>query len=244
MDQRQQAGGDAQAAAVKAERLRRFAQIDLYPVTCEALSAGRTDEQVLDACVEGGASIIQLRDKHAAKQTLVAKAKRWREITSRHGLLLIVNDYVDIAVGVGADGVHLGQDDFPLVAARRLAPDMIIGVSTHNLAEAMAAQDSGADYVNIGPIFATRTKDGLSEFLGPDAIRQIAPRLDLPFTVMGGITLDNIDQVLAAGAAKVAVVTAITGAADITAAVRTLRTRILATANRAQAGPPSALESA
>lgn len=210
------------------ERQLAMAAIDLYPVTCEELSAGRSDLDVLRGCLAGGARIVQLRDKRAGKRALLAKAEQFRELTAAAGALLIVNDHVDIALAVGADGVHLGQDDLPLTVARRLLPEQLIGVSSHSLEEALAAQADGADYVNIGPIFPTRTKDGLPTFLGPGAIGRIAPRLQVPWTCMGGINAGNLDQVLALGARRIAVVTAVTQAPDVAGAVRELRRRILA----------------
>jgi thiamine-phosphate pyrophosphorylase len=127
---------------------------------------------------------------------------------------------------VEADGVHLGQEDLPLDVARNLAPDLLIGASSHSLEEALQAQKDGADYINIGPIFPTKTKEGVERFLGPDAIATISPSLEVPFTVMGGIKDDNIDHVLAKGARKVAVVTAITKAADIADRVQCLKEKI------------------
>jgi thiamine-phosphate pyrophosphorylase len=129
-------------------------------------------------------------------------------------------------MAVEADGVHLGQDDFPLNAARKIAPELLIGASTHSLQEAIQAQKEGADYINIGPIFPTGTKEGLARFLGPEAIAAISPAIDVPFTVMGGISASNIDQVLTNGAQRVAMVTAITQAPDITATVRALQEKI------------------
>jgi thiamine-phosphate pyrophosphorylase len=150
-------------------------------------------------------------------------AQKFREKTASAGMLLIINDHLDIALACGADGVHLGQDDLPLSAARKLAPDLLIGISTHNLEEALAAQEQGADYVNIGPIFATQTKEISMEPLGPEAIEKIVPKLKMTFTVMGGINTSNIDRVLRAGARRIAVVSAVTQAKDIGQAVRELR---------------------
>jgi len=214
--------------ALRAERQARFADIDLYPVTCEELSAGRTDDAVLAALLAGGVRIVQLRDKRASKRALFAKAERFRAATLAAGALLIINDHLDLALAVQADGVHLGQDDLPLAAARRLAPDLLIGVSTHTPGQLAEAVGGGADYVNLGPIFPTNTKGGLSVFLGPDYIRQVGPTLTIPFTVMGGITAERLPQVLAAGARRVAVVTALTQAPDITATTRAWRERLLA----------------
>lgn len=203
-----------------------FDRIDIYPVTCERLSNGRSDIEVLEGLVAGGAGIVQLREKEMPERDFYLLAERFREITAGAGMLLIINDRVDVALAVGADGVHLGQDDFPVPAARRIAPDLLIGASSHNLEEALRAQEQGADYVNIGPIFPTGTKTGIEHFLGPEAIGAIAPSLKIPFTVMGGIKESNIDLVLRAGARRIAVVTAITQAPDIAQAVKNLKKRI------------------
>lgn len=205
------------------ERKALFENIDIYPVTCERLSGGRSDLDVLEGLIEGGAKIVQLREKHLCQRDFFRLAEKFRERTAKAGMLLIINDRVDVALGVGADGVHLGQNDLPLGAARKIAPDLLIGVSTHNLEQGLRAQKEGADYVNIGPIFSTQTKEGVEHFLGPKEICAIAPRLAIAFTVMGGIKEANIRQVLEAGARKIAVVTALTRAEDIARAVRTFR---------------------
>lgn len=204
-----------------------FQKVDIYPVTCERLSAGRSDLEVLKAILEGGARIIQLREKEHSRKAFYQLAVKFRELTAAAGALLIVNDHVDIALAVEADGVHLGQDDFPVPAARKIAPELLIGASTHSLEEALRAQNEGADYINIGPIFPTKTKEGVEYFLGPEAIEDIGSRVTLPYTVMGGISEANIDQVLARGARKIAMVTAITKAPDMAAKVRHLREMIL-----------------
>ena len=203
-----------------------FKQVDIYPVTCERLSNGRSDLEVLEGLVAGGAKIVQLREKDMCERDFFRLAEKFRERTARAGMLLIINDRVDVALAVGADGVHLGQEDFPVPAARKIGPELLIGASSHDLEEAIRAQEEGADYVNIGPIFPTGTKEGIEHFLGPDEITKIASNLSIPFTVMGGIKESNVSRVLAAGATKVAVVTAITQAPDIAEAVRSFRNRI------------------
>ena len=213
------------------QRLEIFRQADIYPVTCEDLSAGRSNLEVLDAVIAGGSRIIQLREKKISKKAIYELALEFRKRTEKHNVLLIINDYTDIALACGADGVHLGQDDLPVRAAKKIAPCLIIGSSSHSIEEASAAQKDGADYVNIGPIFPTGTKHGLHEFLGPDAIRRIAPILSIPFTVMGGINEGNMDQVLEAGARRIAMVTGITMAHDIAEKVRVLRRRIQSSTN-------------
>jgi thiamine-phosphate pyrophosphorylase len=207
-------------------RRQMFQQVDVYPVTCEGLSEGRSNLEVLEAVIRGGAKIIQLREKEYQKKDLYYLALKFREMTAKVGVLLIINDHVDIALGVEADGVHLGQEDLPLKVARQLAPELLIGASTHSLEQALQAQKDGADYINIGPIFITKTKEGVESSLGPEAIARISPHVEVPFTVMGGINEANIDQVLAQGARRVAMVTAITRAADIAAKVRSLKEKI------------------
>lgn len=201
----------------------RFKTIDIYPVTCETLSSGRSNLDVLDEVIKGGARIIQLREKHYPVRDLYHLAVAFRKVTATAGLLLIINDHIDIALAVEADGVHLGQDDLPIPVARKLAPELLIGASSHGLEEAIQAEKDGADYVNIGPIYPTETKEKVARFLGPEAIPTISAGIQVPFTVMGGIKATNIDTVLSRGARHVAVVTAITQAPDIAESVRMLR---------------------
>ena len=203
-------------------RLDRFEQVDLYPVTCRELSKGRDDLTFLDEIIRGGAKIVQLREKSLTKRAFHELAKAFRCRCSEAGLLLLINDHLDVALDVGADGVHLGQDDLPIDVARRLAPDLILGASTHNRDEALKAVRDGADYYNIGPIYPTATKETATDFLGPDAIPVISEGIDLPFTVMGGIKAHNLEPLLEHGARKIAVVTALTGATDIAAATRAM----------------------
>ncbi|GKT08672.1 thiamine phosphate synthase [Desulforhabdus sp. TSK] len=208
------------------ERKALFEQVDIYPVTCQRLSAGRTDLEVVDGIIRGGARIVQLREKEISAREIYRLALELRKKTAEAGVLLIINNHVDIALAVDADGVHLGQDDLPVEAARKLAPELLIGASTHSVAEALQAWDEGADYINIGPIFPTRTKEGIHSFLGPEAIPEISSRVLLPFTVMGGIKAGNMDQVLQKGARRIAMVTEITAAPDIAETVGSLRKKI------------------
>ena len=207
-------------------RIQLFQRVDVYPVTCERLSEGRSNLQVLEAVIQGGSKIIQLREKEYPKRDLYNLALKFREITSAAEVLLIINDHVDIALAVEADGVHLGQEDLPVQVARKLAPELLIGASTHSLEQALQAEKDGADYINIGPIFMTKTKEGVETSLGPDAIAKISPRIEVDFTVMGGINEKNIEQVLAKGARRVAMVSAITKAPNIAAKVRSLKEKI------------------
>jgi thiamine-phosphate pyrophosphorylase len=171
--------------------------------------------------------LVQLREKDIDDRSFYDLALKFRELTSRGNALLLINDRLDIGLATGADGVHLGQDDLPIEAARRLAPEMIIGCSTPSVAEAVAGQSEGASYVNIGPIFATQTKSGTVPALGPEIIDAVKPRLAIPWTVMGGIKESNVAQVLERGSKHVAVVTAVTAAADVGAACTALRKQIV-----------------
>lgn len=197
-------------------RMRRFRhEVTIYPVSCEKLANGRTDLQWLEAVLSGGARIVQLRDKEADDRTLYQKAKSFRAKTSEAGALFIINNRLDIALAVEADGIHLGNSDLPAEEARRLAPAMIIGVSANTEEQAASAHERGASYYNIGPLYPTATKEGLSQFLGSQAVSRFAARSPLPFTVMGGIKHDHIKELTAVGAKRLAVVTALTQADNI-----------------------------
>lgn len=208
-----------------AQRLTVFAQADLYVVITESFCAGRTALEVLARVLDAGVEIVQLREKDLGGRELYELAVEFRRLTSVAGALLMIDDRVDIALAVDADGVHLGQADLPVAAARRIAPDLIIGASSHSLAEALAAQEDGASYVNLGPIFPTATKPQ-AVALGVEALSRIAPHLRIPWSTMGGINQGNIAQVVAKGARHPAVMSAVTAAPDISAAARALRSAI------------------
>jgi thiamine-phosphate pyrophosphorylase len=210
-----------------AERLARFEDTDLYVVITEQFCAGRSSLEVLDAVLDAGVKLVQFREKDLPGRELYERARQFRDRTQEAGALLIVDDRVDIALAVDADGVHLGEFDLPIEEARRVAPELIIGASSHNLEEALAAQHAGAGYVNIGPIFATQTKSVSTGVVGPEMIERIAPHLTIPWTTMGGIKRHNIDQVLQRGAKRIAVVTAVTEADDVRAAAAELRETIV-----------------
>jgi thiamine-phosphate pyrophosphorylase len=167
-----------------------------------------------------------LRDKYSEDRQLLAKAKYFRTKTAEAGALFMVNDRVDVALLAEADGVHLGQKDLPPAEVRRLAPDMLIGVScnTEEQARELAGMEKQGDlpvsYYNIGPLYPTGTKEGLAEFIGPDAIARYSSHLSIPFTVMGGIKLEHVPELVALGAKRIAVVTALTRAEDIAGETR------------------------
>ncbi len=203
-------------------RLQQFVEeVNVYPVSCEKLAEGRSDEFWLDEVLRGGARVVQLRDKNSTDRRLLEKARYFRAKTREAGALFLVNDRVDIALLADADGVHLGQEDLPPDEVAAIAPDMIIGVScnTEEQARLLGSMEQHGSlpvsYYNIGPLFPTGTKEGLSEFIGPESIELFSRYLSLPFTVMGGIKLEHVPELVARGARRIAVVTALTKAADI-----------------------------
>jgi thiamine-phosphate pyrophosphorylase len=199
----------------------------LYVVLGSEFSCGRDFGEVAEKAIAGGTGAIQLRDKCMEKRELLSWAYRLRKLTRERNVTFIINDHIDIALAVDADGVHLGQNDFPIPEARSiLGPHKIIGASTHSLEQAQRAVAEGASYFNIGPIFATGTKKTSVAPVGPDLITLITNVIQHPFTVMGGIKLHNVDEVLKRGARRIAVVTAVVGEPDITAAARAFTDKI------------------
>jgi thiamine-phosphate pyrophosphorylase len=208
-----------------AARMERFNKTDLYVVITESFCSGRKAVDVLDEVLAAGVGMVQLRGKDCDDRQLFEAAQAFREQTTAASALLIIDDRIDIALASNADGVHLGQNDLPIDVARKLAPDLIIGASTHNIEEALAAQNAGASYVNIGPIFPTQTKSVATGVVGLEMIDVIAPHVTIPFTCMGGIKIDNIGEVIKRGAEHAAVVTAVTAATDVRAAAEELRAK-------------------
>ena len=211
----------------------RFVRAGLYLVTSQELSRGRSTEDIVSAALRGGVRLVQLREKSMATRDLVGLARRLRRMTAEAGALLVVNDRIDVALAVGADGVHLGQDDLPIELARGIAPDLILGASTHSVEEAVAAQRTGASYVNIGPLFPTGTKAWGGAFIGVEGLERIARHVAVPYTVMGGIKKEHIAALIRSGARIVAVVTAVTAAADPEQAARELLSAIHRAESRA-----------
>ena len=178
----------------------------LYAILDPEQTRGRPAERVLAALLEAGVSILQLRVKSLPPVDFLELAKQARAVTRAHGCQLIINDRVDIALACGADGVHLGQDDLPLSAGRKLMGQKIIGISTHDLDQARAAERAGADYIGFGPMFGTRTKATGYEARGPEMLQQIRRAVTLPIVAIGGITEANVQEVWQAGADSVAII--------------------------------------
>jgi thiamine-phosphate diphosphorylase len=195
---------------------------DLYVILDRAAARGRELDGVLEGAIAAGCRMVQLREKEWPSGRLLALAERLRGRCRAAGVTFIVNDRVDLAVAVEADGVHLGQDDLPPRVARPLLrPGMLLGVSTHSAEQARAAQAARADYVAVGSIFPTATKAGF-ELVGPRLLRELRPEIRVPLIAIGGITAANVGAAIRAGADGVAVISAVCGAPDPEAASRRL----------------------
>lgn len=196
--------------------------VGLYGITAEKFSVGRTNLQVVEQMIKGGIKIIQYREKRPAKSynTILEECRQLRALTRAAGVTFIVNDFVDVALLVDADGVHVGQDDLPVAEVRKLlGRDKIIGLSTHSPKQAEDAVRAGADYIGVGPIFATKTKDDVCDPVGFSYLDWVVENISLPFVAIGGIKLHNVEQIVQRGAKTVCLVTEIVGAPDIVARV-------------------------
>jgi len=201
-----------------------------YLVTQASLSAGRSTTDIVAAATEGGVDAVQLREKGTDLQTRYELGRELRELTTEAGVDLLVNDRVDLAHAIGADGVHLGQSDLPVSAAREiLGPEATIGASVSTVSEARLAAITGADYLGVGAVYGTDSKpdaESADDPLGLDQLAKIVDAVRIPVVAIGGITADNAAAAIEAGASSVAVISAITGADDPTAATRELRNAV------------------
>ena len=210
----------------------------LYVILDRGAARGRDLGDLLAAAVAGGCRMVQLREKTWPSGQLLPLAERLRAQCAADGVTFIVNDRVDLALAVEADGVHLGQDDLPARVARPLLrPGMLLGISTHSVAQARAAQADGADYVAVGSIFATATKPDF-ELVGPDLVRILRSEIRVPLIGIGGITHDNVQEVIGAGADGVAVISAVGAADDPRAASERFVTLIRAARGLTAPRPP------
>lgn len=209
-------------SALREQRKQRmkFPETDLYCLTDYALSLGRGNLEVARFLLDAGVKVIQYREKERKMGIMLEECLALRALTREAGACFIVNDHVDLALLADADGVHLGQEDLPPQAARSLlGPNKIIGVSTHAPAQARAAVEAGADYIGVGPIFATSTKKDVCAPVGLEYLSYVARNIQIPFTAIGGINKDNIAGVMRAGARCCSLVSALVGAPDIGEAV-------------------------
>lgn len=194
----------------------------IYLVTDDGCLQGRALIDCVRKALEGGVTLVQYRTKTAASAEMYAEALQLKALCNSFNVPLIINDRLDIAMAVGAAGVHLGQDDLPCAAARKiLGEDYIIGVSAHNPAEAAEALESGADYLGCGAVFGTATKADVKK-LGTDGLAAICKAKGLPVVGIGGVTADNYREVRAAGADGAAIVSGILAQPDIRATVRAI----------------------
>ncbi|UCD82223.1 MAG: thiamine phosphate synthase [Desulfobacterales bacterium] len=196
----------------------------LYLVTDRGLAKGRSMLDIVKAAVHGGVTCVQLREKQCSTLEFIEQALVVRDFLKHRKVPLIINDRVDVALAVAADGVHLGQTDMPLDIAQKILGDsMIIGISAESLEDALEAEKGGADYLGISPIYATPTKTDTASPLGLEGLRAIREAVKLPLVGIGGLNKDNAAEVIRSGGDGVAVVSAIVAAGDPADAARSLR---------------------
>ncbi len=205
----------------------------LYVILDRAVIGSRDLVAVASAAIRGGADVLQLRDKGSSRAQLIEEGQRLLTLTRPAGIPLIINDRVDVALEIRAEGLHLGQEDLPVQDARKiLGEGRLIGKSTHSLEQAMAAHAEGADYLGVGPIFTTPTKPSY-QAVGVALIQAVSARVTLPSVCIGGIDQRRLGEVLQAGATCVAVVRAVCSAGDPESATRTLKQTIVQFAHTA-----------
>ncbi|HEV3049795.1 MAG TPA: thiamine phosphate synthase [Longimicrobium sp.] len=198
-------------------------RLRLIVVTDPDCGAGCTVVDVVRAALRGGAPAIQLRMKDASAREMTELGRALLAETRPAGALLFINDRVDVAIAAGADGAHVGQDDLPVHAARAITPPgFLLGVSAETAELARAAEADGADYVGVGPVYVTGSKADAGDAVGPERIAEVAAAVRIPVVGIGGITIDNAPPVLHAGAAGIAVISAVMRADDAEAATRAL----------------------
>ena len=208
--------------------MRPFGECTLYLITDRALSRGRSTVHVVRAALAGGVDVVQFRDKEAEAATLIEEGIRIHELTARYQVPLIVNDRVDIALAIEAEGAHVGQTDLPAGMARKLLPvPALLGVSTSSPDMARHAQQQQADYVGFGPIYQTTTKETTASPRGTEMMHDTLEAINIPLVALGGISERNISEVVAAGADHVAVCSAIVGAQDVERATATIKEMML-----------------
>lgn len=198
-------------------------RLALHVLTDREWSRGRDMLTIAAAAIDGGATVIQLRDKTASTRFLVEEGLALRKLTRDRDVLLIINDRIDVALAIDADGAHVGQDDMPAQIARQLlGPERILGVSAGNLAEAKPALAAGADYLGVGPIYPTLAKSDAGPATGYLLLSELAQSTETPLVAIGGVTAENAGAIMAAGASGIAVIRAVVHAEDVTGATRAL----------------------
>jgi thiamine-phosphate pyrophosphorylase len=203
-----------------------LAALHVCVITARQAASGRDHLAVAREALRGGADMIQLREKHGSLRNLLPEALAIRALCREHGALFIVNDRIDLALAVDADGAHVGQEDLPATAARRLLGDRLLGVSTHDCPQAEAAVRAGADYIGFGPMFGTSSKETGYPPRGLAMLEEVRHAVRLPIVAIGGITLENVAGVIGAGGTAAAVISAIAGAPDVAEATRQFRAAV------------------
>lgn len=206
----------------KAEKLKFFQDYNIYGITAEKFSNGRSNIEVVKHMLVSGIKIIQYREKYKTLKEKYHECMEIRKLTLEYGALLIVNDHVDLCMMCGADGVHIGQNDFPPLEVRKmLGNEYIIGLTTHTKEQILeVVQEASVDYVGVGPVFQSFTKDNPLPPIGLDIVRWASENCKIPFVAIGGIKEHNLKEVLDAGAKCIALVTEIVGAENISFKVK------------------------
>lgn len=206
-----------------------FLNSNIYGLTAESLSKGRTNIQVVTEMIAAGIKVIQYREKDKSSKEMYEECLAIRKLTQEAEVTFIVNDRLDLALAVDADGLHLGQDDLPIEIARNLlGPEKILGLSTHSQEEAIKAEESGiVDYIGVGPIFDTETKKDAGKGLGLAYLEYVSQNIKLPFVAIGGIKESNVQAVVNSGARMVAIVSDIVSAEDIFNKVKNINAKMI-----------------
>ena len=202
---------------------KRFPITDIYAILGEEFSKGKSNVQVTKELIASDVKIIQYREKSKSKKEIYEECKIIRKLTKKNGVTFIINDHISIAMLVKADGIHIGQDDLPIEEVRRIAPHMIIGLSTHNKDQANEAVEKGADYIGVGPIFKTSTKENIEKSDGLEYLKWVKENIDLPYVAIGGIKEENVSKVKENGGYCFAMISELTGAHDLVKKINTLR---------------------
>ena len=205
-----------------------FLNSKIYGLTAESLSRGKTNLQVVSEMIAAGIKVIQYREKEKSFKAMYEECLAIRKLTKEAQVTFIINDRLDLALAVDADGLHIGQDDLPITIARKLlGKDKILGLSTHSPQEAHLAEDSKiVDYIGVGPIFDTATKNDAGKGLGLDFLNYVSNNIKIPFVAIGGIKEHNVESVVKSGAKIVAIVSEIVGATDIKAKVQNIEAKM------------------
>lgn len=198
--------------------------LKLYLITDRKYLNGKSLKKAVEDSILGGVTIVQVREKGVSSRLFYDTALEVKQVTDYYNLPLIINDRIDIALAVNAAGVHLGQSDMHLAAARKiLGQDKIIGISAHNILEALEAESNGADYVGIGPVYPTNSKSDAEEPIGTDNLKKIVENIKLPSVAIGGISEENFKDVISSGVNGISVISAILNKNDHRKAAETLR---------------------